>query len=141
MAIASFLLSFVLAALTGAQLKLIKPIFDKGLSGNSTLNEILILSGSLLFLGLLNFPARFYHFYWMRLVGERMNADLRTKIFAKLQKLPTSFYNQNKQGRMFSTMLNDAELFAQSFRAIVDLVREPAKGLVYLGLAFYSDWP
>ncbi len=140
MAISSFLLSFVLAALTGAQLKLIKPIFDKGLSGKSTLSEILILSGSLLLLGLLNFPARFYHFYWMRLVGERMNSDLRTTIFSKLQKLPTSFYNQNKQGRMLSTMLNDAELFAQSFRAIVDLVREPAKGIVYLGLAFYSDW-
>jgi len=140
MAIASFLLSFVLAALTGAQVKLIKPIFDQGLSGKSTLNEILFLAGALLILGIANFPARFYHFYWMRLVGEKMNADLRTSIFAKLQKLPTSFYNQNKQGRMLSTMLNDAELFAQSFRAIVDIVREPVKGLVYLGLALYSDW-
>lgn len=140
MAIAAFLLSFVLAALTGAQVKLIKPIFDKGLSGQSTLNEVLTLAGLLLLLGVLNFPARYFHFYWMRFVGEKLNADLRSALFAKMQRLPTSFYNQNKQGRMLSTVLNDAEIFAQSFRALIDIIREPVKGMVYLGLAIYSDW-
>lgn len=140
MAIASFLLSFVLAALAGAQVKLVKPIFDKGLSNTSTLSEVLTLAGLLLFVGILNFPARYYHFYWMRFVGEKMNSDMRARLFSKLQRLPTSFYNQNKQGRMLSTILNDAEIFAQSFRAIVDIIREPVKGLVYLGLAVYSDW-
>jgi subfamily B ATP-binding cassette protein MsbA len=140
MAIASFLLSFVLAALAGAQVKLVKPIFDKGLSGDSSLHEVLTLAGLLLFVGILNFPTRYYHFYWMRFVGEKMNSDMRARLFAKLQRLPTSFYNQNKQGRMLSTVLNDAEIFAQSFRAIVDIIREPVKALVYLGLAIYSDW-
>lgn len=140
LAIASFVLSFALAAITGAQLKLIKPILDQGLSGSATLKEVYILSGSLLLLGIINFPTRFYHFYWLRLVGERMNSDMRIQVFSKLQKLPTAFYNQNKQGRMLSVILNDVEIFAQSFRAMVDLVREPAKGLVYLGLAFWSDW-
>lgn len=140
MALASFILSFVLAALTGAQVKLIKPIFDNGLSGSATLEEILTLSGLLLLLGIINFPTRYYHFYWMRYVGEKMNSDMRSSLFAKLQRLPTSFYNQNKQGRMLSTVLNDAEIFAQSFRAIVDVIREPVKALVYLGLAIYSDW-
>lgn len=139
-ALASFLLSFVLAALLGAQLKLVQPIFDKGLNGKADLSEILMLSGALLLLGILNFPARYYHFYWMRDVGERMNSDMRTRLFKKLQRLPTSFYNQNKQGRLMSTVLNDAEIFAQSFRAIVDVIREPVKAIVYLGLALYSDW-
>jgi len=140
MATAAFLLSFVLAALTGAQVKLIKPIFDQGLSGDATLTEVLGLAGMLLALGVMNFPARFYHFYWMRFVGEKMNSDLRTQLFSKMQRLPTSFYNQNKQGRMLSTVLNDAEIFAQSFRSLIDIIREPVKGLVYLGLAIYSDW-
>jgi subfamily B ATP-binding cassette protein MsbA len=139
-AIFAFLLSFVLAGLTGAQVKLIKPIFDHGLSGKAEMSEILILAGSLLGLGLLNFPARFYHFYWMRFVGEKMNCDIRTSLFRKMQSLPTSFYNQNKQGRMISTVLNDAEIFAQSFRAVIDIFREPLKAIVYLGLAIYSDW-
>jgi subfamily B ATP-binding cassette protein MsbA len=139
-AIGAFLLSFVLASLAGAQVKLIKPIFDKGLTGQASFNQFLLLAGSLLAIGLLNFPARFYHFYWLRFVGEKINNDVRIEIFTKLQKLPTSFYNQNKQGRMLSTLLNDAEIFAQSFRAMIDIVREPIKGLVYLGVAFWSDW-
>lgn len=140
LALSAFLLSFVLAAITGAQVKLIKPIFDKGLSGAATLHQVYFLAGTLFVLGLLNFPTRFFHFYWLRLVGERMNSDMRIEVFSKLQKLPTAFYNQNKQGRMLSVILNDVELFAQSFRAMIDIVREPLKGLVYLGLAFWSDW-
>jgi subfamily B ATP-binding cassette protein MsbA len=139
-AITALLLSFVLAALGGAQVKLVRPIFDNGLSGKGTLEEVLLLAGALLLIGILNFPARFYHFYWMRFVGEKMNADLRSDIFAKLQRLPTSFYNQNKQGRMISTVLNDAEVFAQSFKASIDVIREPLEGLVYLGIAFWADW-
>lgn len=139
-AIGAFLLSFVLAALAGAQVNLVKPIFDKGLTGKATFEQFLILAGSLLLIGILNFPARFYHFYWMRFVGEKINNDVRVVIFKKLQKLPTSFYNQNKQGRMLSTLLNDAEIFAQSFRAMIDVIREPIKGLVYLGVAIWTDW-
>ena len=140
-AFAAFLLSFVLAAIAGAQLKLVQPIFDKGFDAkNSDLTVILKMAGFLLVLGILNFPARFYHFYWMRFVGERMNSDLRTALFAKMQRLPTSYYNQNKQGRLLSTVLNDAEIFAQSYRSIIDVIREPMKGLVYLGMAIYADW-
>lgn len=139
-AIGAFVLSFVLAALGGAQVNLVKPIFDKGLTGKASFDQFLLLAGSLLLIGVLNFPARFYHFYWMRFVGEKINNDIRIDIFNKLQKLPTSFYNQNKQGRMLSTLLNDAEIFAQSFRAMIDVIREPVKGLVYLGVAIWTDW-
>ncbi len=139
-AIMAVLFSFILALLLGAQLKLVGPIFDKGLSKNADFNEILELAGALLLIGILNFPVRFYHFYWLRLIGEQLNADMRTKIFSKLQKLPTHFYNQNKQGKLLSSMLNDAEIFAQSYKAVVDVVREPVKGIVYLGMAIYCDW-
>jgi subfamily B ATP-binding cassette protein MsbA len=139
-AIPAFLLSFVLAAVEGARLKLIKPIFDHGLSGQSSPREVYLLAGGILLISIINFPIRFFHFYGMRFVGEKMNADLRSGIFAKLQRLPTAFYNQNKQGRLLSTILNDAEIFAQSFKASVDVVREPLEGLVYLGVACFTDW-
>ncbi|MBC7427426.1 MAG: ABC transporter ATP-binding protein [Bacteriovorax sp.] len=139
-AIPAFLLSFFLAALEGYRLKLIKPIFDHGLSPTATPREIYILAGSIFLVSLINFPIRFFHFYGMRFVGEKINADLRSGIFSKLQKLPTAFYNQNKQGRLLSTILNDAEIFAQSFKASIDIVREPLEALVYLWVAFSTDW-
>ncbi len=140
LAILAFMLSFVLAGLTGAQVKLVKPIFDHGLSGQASIEEIYYLAGMLFLIGILNFPTRFYHFYWLRLIGERMNNDLRMRVFEKMQKLPTSYYHHHKQGAMLSHILNDAEVFAQSYRAMVDAVREPVKGLVYLGMAIIADW-
>ncbi|MBY0416091.1 MAG: hypothetical protein K2Q18_18105, partial [Bdellovibrionales bacterium] len=139
-AIPAFLLSFVLAAIEGLRLKLIKPIFDHGLSGQSTPREVYLLAGGILLISIINFPIRFFHFYGMRYVGEKMNADLRSGIFSKLQRLPTAFYNQNKQGRLLSTILNDAEIFAQSFKASIDVVREPLEAIVYLSIAFFTDW-
>lgn len=140
MAVAAFLLSFVLAFLAGWQIKLIKPLMDAGLSHGATQKEVWILSGTLFLIGLINFPARFFHFYWLRLIGEKMNADLRTAVFYKMQRLPTSFYNQNKQGELLSHILNDAEVFAQAYRSVVDTIREPAKALVYLFIAISADW-
>ncbi len=139
-AIGAIALSLVLAAITGAQFKLVKPIFDNGLSGKASLNEVLFLAGALLLLGILNFPVRFYHFYWLRFIGDKITNDMRERLFKKIQALPTSFYNKNKQGYLMSVISNDTEMFAQSFRACVDVIREPAKAIVYLALAITADW-
>lgn len=138
--IVAFLLSFVLAGIAGGQLRLIQPLLDSGLSKDAQLADVLKIAGMLLGLGILNFPARFYHFYWLRKVNEKINADMRSRIFQKLQRLPTSYFNQNKQGKMMSTILNDVEVFSSAVRAIIDVFREPFKGIVYLGLAIYADW-
>lgn len=139
-AIGSMILALILAAIQAYQLKLLQPIFDKGLSVTTSRNEVFQLAGLLMLLGIANFPARFFHFYWLRYISEMMNADIRTKVFDKLQKLPTSFYNQNKQGKMLSHILNDAEIFAQASRAAIDVVREPLKAIACLAMALYADW-
>jgi len=136
----AILFSFILAGLGGAQLKLVKPIFDKGLSPDSTQQEAMILAGLLLVIGLINFPCRFFHFYWLRYVVDNATCDIRLEIFKKLQKLPASFFTKNKQGNLISNLVNDTQVFSQGFRASIDLIREPLKATVYLGMAFWSDW-
>ena len=63
--IGSIVLSFALALIKFAQAYLVKPIFDNGLSSTGTFEDATILAGILLGLGLLNFPCRFFHFYWI----------------------------------------------------------------------------
>ncbi len=138
--IGAIIFSFILAALGGAQLKLVKPIFDKGLSPDSTKEEALFLAGLLLLIGLINFPCRFFHFYWLRYVVDNATCSIRLEIFKKLQKLPASFFTKNKQGNLISNLVNDTQVFSQGFRASIDLIREPLKASVYLGMAFWSDW-
>jgi len=139
-AIGAVLLSFVLAAIGGFQISLVKPLFDKGLSPNSTREEAIILAAQLLGLGLLNFPSRFFHFYWLRFIMDRATCAVREDIFKKLMRLPTSFYGKSKQGDLISHILNDTNIFAQGFKASIDLIREPLKAVVYLGMAFWADW-
>ena len=88
----TILFSVILAAIGASQARLIQPIFDKGIDPNSSQEEILQLAGILLILGLINFPCRFFHFYWIRYVVDKATCDIRTDLFRKIQKLPTSFF-------------------------------------------------
>lgn len=45
--------------------------------------------------------------YWGHVVGVRMQADMRGDFFRHLQKLPFSFYDENKTGTIMSRMIND----------------------------------
>lgn len=136
----AFLLSFVIAGLGGAQVRLVKPIFDNGLKGYASLNDVLILAGCLILIGLLHFPSRFYHFYWLRYISDRATLKVRERIFQKLQKLPVSYFAQKKQGELISSILNDTQIFSYGFKAALDVIREMLKAIVFLGMAFWSDW-
>ncbi|MBH48625.1 MAG: hypothetical protein CME71_10695 [Halobacteriovorax sp.] len=138
--IGSILFSFVLAAIGAAQVGLVQPLFDKGLSPESTREEVIILASKLLALGILNFPARFFHFFWIRTAMEEATCALRTSVFSKMQRLPSSFYTRSKQGQMISHILNDTRIQAEALKAFVDLIREPLKAIAYLSMAFWADW-
>ncbi|MFT6069617.1 MAG: subfamily B ATP-binding cassette protein MsbA [Bacteriovoracaceae bacterium] len=136
----TILLSFALAAIGGLQVSLVKPIFDSGLSPNSTKEEVYLLAGKLLGLGLLHFPCRFIHFYWIRYIVDNATCEVRYDIFRKLQRLPVGFFTKARQGQLISSVVNDTQVFSTGFRAIVDLIREPLKAIVFLGMAFWADW-
>jgi ATP-binding cassette, subfamily B, bacterial MsbA len=138
--IGSVFLSVILALLKTAQAYLVKPIFDKGLSSSSSLDETLIFAGILLGIMVINFPCRFFHFYWIRYVVDRATCNVRSEMFKKVQKLPTSFYSENKQGVLISNLMTDTQTFSQGFRSVIDLIREPLTAFFMLGLALYRDW-
>jgi subfamily B ATP-binding cassette protein MsbA len=139
-ALGSVFFSFFLAGIKGAQVYLVRPVFDKGLNPNATLKETLVFAGILLGLGVLNFPVRFFHFYWIRFVVDRATCSIRMRVYDKFQRLPLSFFTAQKQGKLISNAMNDTMLLSQGFRSMVDLIREPLTAFVMLGLAIYRDW-
>jgi len=136
----AFIFSLMLAGIKGIQAYLVKPIFDEGLSAQSTFNDALMLVGLLLFLGIVNFPVRFFHFYWMRFIVDSVVCQLRSAVYAKIMKLPMSYFQKQKMGTALSYLLNDTQALAQGLRGGIDLVREPLTAFVMLGLALYRDW-
>jgi subfamily B ATP-binding cassette protein MsbA len=139
-AIASLFFAIVLAGLKWAQAALVKPVFDKGLSSGGTIEEALMVSGLLILIMILNFPARFLHFYWIRYIVDKATCEIRSKIYSKIQRLPIWHFQQRKQGVLVSNLVNDTTTYSYGFRAAMDLIREPLYGIVLLGLAIYRDW-
>ncbi|MEG2837971.1 MAG: ABC transporter transmembrane domain-containing protein, partial [Erysipelotrichaceae bacterium] len=45
--------------------------------------------------------------YWGHVVGVRMQGDMRSYVFTHLQKLPSSYFNDNKSGVIMSRIIND----------------------------------
>jgi subfamily B ATP-binding cassette protein MsbA len=140
MAIWAIIFSLPLAGIKGIQTYLVKDVFDKGLSANSQFSDTVKLAAILLGLGILNYPFRFFHFYWIRYVVDKATCDMRTELYRKMQKLPMSFFNKNKQGVLLSYAMNDTQVLAQGFRSMIDLIREPLTAIILFGQAIYLDW-
>jgi len=138
--VGTLIFALCLALVGGAQVALLKPLFDKGLSPTSSSREVYLLALQLFILGLINFPCRFFHFYWLRYISDNATCSVRSQLYQKIVKLPVSFFQKSKQGQLLSIVINDSVLFSQGFRAVIDLVREPLKAIVYISMALMADW-
>lgn len=64
---------------------------------------IVILFTIFIIRGLLNYWMQ----YWGHVVGVRMQGDMRSDMFKHLQKLPLSYFDENKVGSLMSRLVND----------------------------------
>jgi ATP-binding cassette, subfamily B, bacterial len=76
---------------------------------------VLVFSGILLGVYLLNLAAGYTQTIRMGTVGRNVLYNLRNKIFTKLQSLPVAFFNQNKAGDLISRINNDTDRLNQFF--------------------------
>ena len=76
---------------------------------NRQLRLIVIWCAVLLGIYLLKAFFNFVIQYWGHVVGVRMQADMRRDMFRLLQRLPFSFFDENKTGTLMSRMINDLQ--------------------------------
>ncbi len=74
---------------------------------NRQLRLVLVWAGVVLGLYLLKMLLNYFVSYWGHIVGVRMQGDMRRDMFRHLQKLPFSFFDENKTGTVMSRMIND----------------------------------
>lgn len=90
---------------------LVYPYVTKEIINNYVPNKLanMLIAGCMILLAiyvikaLLNYVLQ----YWGHLVGVRMQADMRRELFGHLQKLPFSYFDDNKTGVIMSRMTND----------------------------------
>lgn len=139
-AVFAAVLAFPLSAIKAYEAFLVKDIFDKGFSPNSTFEDARNLALILVGLGILNYPLRYYHYFGLRQVVDKSTRRIRSAIYNKFQVLPAKYYSQQKQGTLVSTIMADTAVFSEAFKNSLEVVREPITALSLLGVAFYHDW-
>lgn len=71
------------------------------------LNEVLILCAVLFGIYVLRAGMNYYVNYYGHVMGVKMQSNMRSDLFAHLEKLPYSFYDNNETGQLMTRMTND----------------------------------
>jgi ATP-binding cassette subfamily B protein len=70
-------------------------------------NSILFYVGLLLILYIVAAGLAYFMHYWGHIIGVRMEADMRKDMFRHMQRLPFTFYDNNRTGKLMSRIIND----------------------------------
>ena len=99
------------AALILAACDLIYPMITRSMINdyipNRRLDLLLIFAGVLLLIYLVKLGMNYFVQYYGHLVGVYIQADLRRDVFAHLQKLPLSYFDNHKTGSIMSRIITD----------------------------------
>lgn len=74
---------------------------------NKKIDLVLICGFSLLVVYIIRMFLRYFIQYYGHIMGVRMQAEMRSDMFNKLEKLPYTYYDEHKTGNIMSRMTND----------------------------------
>lgn len=101
----------MLAALFISLIGLLYPILTnyilKELIPAENIKWIIILGVVLFACYFIRMLLRYFVQYYGHVMGVRMQADMRSQMFRKLQKLPFAYYDEHETGKIMSRMTND----------------------------------
>lgn len=90
---------------------LVFPMFTRQMTGviipDGRMDLLIKWSIVMVFLFVLRYVSNYIVAYWGHLLGVRIEHDMRKDLFAHLQTLPFSYYDDNKTGHIMSRIVND----------------------------------
>jgi ATP-binding cassette, subfamily B, bacterial MsbA len=85
--------------------------------------------------------ASFGHLYLMEWIGQRVLADVRSRLNAHLLAMPLSFYQRHPTGTLLSRMTNDVALMRSALTdAVASVMKDSTSLVVLVVVAFWMDW-
>jgi len=130
----------LVAALSGTQAWMVKPLLDKIFfeQDKSTL-DLLPLALILIFF----LKGGFYYVYTVLLekIGQGVIRDLRERVFSHLHSLPISFFHQTPTGELISRVISDITLIQYAVsQALVGIIKDLLQAVSLLAVIFYMNW-
>jgi ATP-binding cassette, subfamily B, bacterial MsbA len=78
--------------------------------------------------------------FYLSAAGARLATDMRLKLFAKLQRLPVSYFNDKRAGGIYSVLTNDVNVYQNSVWIVRDSIDGPLKAVVFFAVIFFTQW-
>jgi ATP-binding cassette subfamily B protein len=87
------------------------------------------------------FVLRFAQLYVLQRTGQNVIFDIRTALFAHLQRLPSSFYDRNPVGRLVARLTSDVEALNEVFTSgLVMIFADLVKLVGIVVILLWMDW-
>ena len=136
----SILAGLAVAALSGAQAYMVKPLLDKIFVEKDTF-FLAILPPLLVLLFLVKGFFFAFNHYLLELVGQSIIRDLRTRLFDHIHKQSLTFFHKTPTGEIISRIISDIQLLQGSLSTVVvGLVRDFFQVIFLLGVIFFMNW-
>ncbi|MBE6054107.1 MAG: ABC transporter ATP-binding protein [Clostridium sartagoforme] len=101
----------MLVAFIAAASDLVYPMMTRTLVNDSIPNKnirmIIVFAVTLIIIYLIKAASAYFMQYYGHVMGVHMQGDMRKDMFLHLQKLPNSYFDNNKTGDLMSRMIND----------------------------------
>lgn len=78
--------------------------------------------------------------YFLSKAANRLTAELRARLFEKLQRLPIRYFNERRSGAIQSVLTNDVNVFQSAINAVRDGIDGPIKVVVGFVAIFTIQW-
>ncbi len=119
-----------------SSLSFLKPLLE-----NDPKSLLLLLSVSIILVIALESVFTYINKFWISGTGDRINADIRERVFAQLQRMSLSFHETSRSGNLVYLLTSDAK---QMSSILIDFPQDLSHRLVsfagYSVLMFMLDW-
>ncbi|HVL38927.1 MAG TPA: ABC transporter transmembrane domain-containing protein [Fimbriimonadaceae bacterium] len=78
--------------------------------------------------------------YYLSRASARLASNLRMKLFAKLQRLPISYFNTKRAGAIHSVLTNDVAVYQNSVMIVRDSIDGPVKAVSAFAFIIAIQW-
>ncbi|MCP3979460.1 MAG: ABC transporter ATP-binding protein [bacterium] len=136
----ALVLLFVLSAVQLAQPYLIKVAIDDHIAQRE-LDGLGIVAALFLLSLVAEFGLRFAQFYVLERTGQNVVLDIRTAVFAQLQRLPSAFFDRNPVGKLITRVTTDVEALNEVFTSgVVMILADLVKLAGIVAILLWMDW-
>ena len=136
----AMLCMLVVGALTSALAFLVKPAMDDIFLKKDT-RMLMLIPVAVVLIYLIKGACHYAQSVIMNFIGQRVIADLRYRLYEKIQEQSLAFFTQNPTGVLISRITNDVNFMKEAVsEAVTNLFKDSFTIFCLIFVIFYRDW-